>query len=212
MLKNVIFDLDGTLIDSAPSIIECLKVILRNYNIAPVVPLNSKIIGPPLKETLKKITGIESELLLSEIIESFKSEYDSSGYRRSIPFNGVSEMLPSFGNAGINMHIATNKRIFPTNKILNYFSWTPFFKTINALDSTEIKFSSKAEMLGAIVANENLNLEGTIYVGDIFADYLAAQQNKINFIYAKWGYGENEAFDYPVAATNVDELIAKILN
>jgi phosphoglycolate phosphatase-like HAD superfamily hydrolase len=57
-----------------------------------------------------------------------------------------------------------------------------------------------------------LNLEGTIYVGDIFADYLAAQQNKINFIYAKWGYGENEAFDYPVAATNVDELIAKILN
>jgi phosphoglycolate phosphatase len=121
-------------------------------------------------------------------------------------------MLSSLEKAGIIMHIATNKRIFPTNKILNYFGWTPFFKTINVLDSTAIKFSSKAEILGAVITNENLNLDSTIYVGDIFADFLAAQQNKINFIYAKWGYGQNEAFDYPVASANVDELIAKILN
>ena len=59
MLKNIIFDLDGTLINSAPSIIECLKVILRKNEIAPVFSLGSKIIGPPLKETLKKLLALK---------------------------------------------------------------------------------------------------------------------------------------------------------
>ena len=211
MLSNVIFDLDGTLIDSAPSILKSFESLLLNYQIKPIIPLTYKIIGPPLDVTLKKITGIDDHLVINRLIESFKEIYDESGYKASIPYDGIEKMFSDIINAGIQIHLATNKRISPTKKILEYLSWSHFFDSIYALDAGQNKFKSKSDMLAAILKEKNIIPTSTIYVGDINADFEAANENKISFIFAEWGYEKKGAFNYPISASHVQELTQKIL-
>ena len=212
MYSHVIFDLDGTLIDSAPSILKCLTLALRQNKIDPVTPLTNQIIGPPLDVTLKRVTGITDNSIINNLINCFKNAYDSDGYKDSVPYHGVEDMLRKIAGSGIDVYLATNKRILPTRKILEHFSWAPFFNSVYALDVGDIKFNSKSEMLASMVKGQNLDPLCSIYVGDINADYEAAQKSNMQFIFAEWGYEKSGIFEYPLTASSVSDLTEKILN
>jgi len=211
MYSHVIFDLDGTLIDSAPSILKCLKLALSQNKIDPIIPLTYKIIGPPLDVTLKKVTGISDSLIVNNLIDCFKEAYDRNGYKASVPYHGIAEMLERLSVSGIQIHLATNKRIAPTKKILEYFSWDLFFNSVYALDVGDVKFKSKAEMLASIVKEKNLGSFNALYVGDINADYEAAQKSEMQFIFAEWGYEKKGDFQYLFSASDAEDLTQKIL-
>ena len=211
MVKHIIFDLDGTLIDSAPSILKCLETVLLNKNIKPISPLTYKIIGPPLDITLRKITGIDDVAFINSLIDSFKEIYDLDGYKESIPYDGIEQALNDIKNSGAQIHLATNKRIIPTKRILEYFSWDIFFNSVYALDAGLNKFKNKSEMLGAILCEKNIDPLLAIYIGDINADFEAANINKIPFIFAEWGYEKKGVFNYPLAVSHARDLAKKLL-
>ena len=210
--KHIIFDLDGTLIDSAPSILHCFRIALKQNQLKPIIPLTYEIIGPPLSDTLKKLTGIDSPLIINSLIDCFRDAYDTTGYKASIPYSDIVDMLNAVSSSGVSVHLATNKRIIPTMKILEYFSWCSFFNSVYALDIVEIEYKSKADMLASILKEKNLDPSSTVYVGDINADYLAAQKCDMQFIFAEWGYEKRGAFQYPASAYNVQDLTQKLLN
>ena len=191
-ITDIIFDLDGTLIDSAPSILESYKLALEVNNIEPICQLNSDLIGPPLMEALTKITGISDISTLNKLADDFKKYYDLGGYRSTKPFFGVGELLKECKFSGHRLHIATNKRLVPTTLILNYFGWKQYFKSIYALDSVSPSFSNKRIMLSALLDVENINLNSAIYVGDRFEDYQSAIDNDLNFLGAIWGYQDQK--------------------
>ena len=116
--SHIIFDLDGTLIDSAPSILGAFKLVLEQFFYTPTRPLNSALIGPPLKQTLQLISGESDSEKLALLFEAFKSNYDSNAYTLSSSYTGVSEMLESLFRSDNYLHIATNKRLITTQKIL----------------------------------------------------------------------------------------------
>lgn len=211
MVKHAIFDLDGTLIDSAPSILECLKIVLLDYKIKPIIPLTYRIIGPPLDATLKNITGIDDEQIIAGLIDGFKKIYDIDGYKASICYEGVNQMLSNIASAGIGIHLVTNKRLKPTKKILEYFLWGNFFDSIYTLDSVAHKFKSKSEMLETCLIEKNINPTTTIYIGDTNADFKAAKLNKIPFIFVEWGYEKKGVFNYSLSVSNIQDLTEKIL-
>lgn len=212
MTKNVIFDLDGTLIDSAPSILKSLNFALSVNGISPSIPLTASIIGPPLDVTLRKITDIHDQDVIDGLIESFKNAYDDDGYKATVIYDGVFYMLGELLKSGIKIHLATNKRIAPTRKILNYFSLNSYFSSIYALDVEVVRFKSKAEMLNAILKKEGLNNFESLYVGDINADYEAAKYSDINFIHAQWGYEKLGHYVYPNSAMDIRDLTEKLLS
>ena len=76
----------------------------------------------------------------------------------------------------------------------------------------DVKFKSKSEMLMAIRKNEELDSFGMLYVGDINADYEAANKSNMKFIFAEWGYEERDMFQYPLSASCTKDLTRKIFH
>ena len=193
-IKTIIFDLDGTLVDSAPGIIECFQQTLRVKGIQPIIPLDSRLIGPPLRETLQCLTGIsEDDPLLGVLAEEFKSRYDSTASRTTPAYAGITSALKEICAQGIGLHIATNKRIIPTRQIVEHLGWNQFFASIYARDSFSPPLKSKAQLIGCLLQEQAVDYQNAIYVGDTQEDGDAAKQNQIQFWAALWGYGQ---FDY----------------
>lgn len=212
-IKNVIFDLDGTLIDSAPSILGAFKQVLEQYSYAPIRPLNSDLIGPPLKQTLQLISGESDPKKLTILVEAFKASYDNHAYALSTSYNGIGEMLQHLSRDKKSLHIATNKRLIPTQKIVQHFVWEKYFQSVYAIDKVEPPFSSKAQMIQAMLLDLGLNSKNCIYVGDRCEDGEAASENEMPFIYVEWGYGPDPSAiksQWPVK--NPNDLLILLCN
>lgn len=180
--KNVIFDLDGTLINSATSILNCLKFALDKCAITPQVPLNSKLIGPPLMQTLMKLTGTSNIEILNAVADVFKSNYDGGGYSSCTFWAGIPKILNELNQKKHSLFLATNKRMTPTLKILYYLNWEEFFKAIYTLDKFSPPLMSKTELLARLIYENALDINDTVYIGDRHDDKVAAELNKIHFI------------------------------
>ncbi len=190
MIIGIIFDLDGTLIDSAPSILVGFDHVLKANNLEPLVQLMPSIIGPPLIQTLKMLSGVSDEKKLLQMAEQFKEYYDLEACLLSQPYHDVNNGLKKLVQANFELHIATNKRYVPTSNILKHLTWDNFFASVYTLDKNEIPFKSKSEMLSRQVKDFGLSVDRAIYVGDRAEDMEAAQDNQINFVGVSWGYGK----------------------
>lgn len=188
--QAVIFDLDGTLIDSSPSILQCFGQALDDAGLKPLVPLADSLIGPPLRQTLIKLTGSTDDSLLDRLVDGFKSCYDTGGYKATRMYDGVEDMLRQLSSRGIPLAIATNKRRVPTMKIIDHLGWQGYFRIVGTLDTPTPPYADKATLISYLLNEMQLDAENTLYVGDKQEDGEAARRNGISFAAASWGYGE----------------------
>jgi phosphoglycolate phosphatase len=193
MKQHLIFDLDGTLIDSAPSILHCFGLAFSSTNTPLAAPLTQDVIGPPLMETLKRLAGSEDTTLLNTLAAAFKQHYDTTGYQQSVVFEGVASMLQQLQAQGYQLYIATNKRYFPTEKIMAHLAWKPLFTGIYALDYFHPALKTKAEMIGRVVAEHGLPTKECLYIGDRLEDGQSADANQMDFALVSWGYAGDVA-------------------
>lgn len=201
MFHSIIFDLDGTLIDSRAAILNAFGKALAEKGIQPRIALSAVRIGPPLAETLRELTGSSDEALLDSLAEHFKAHYDSTGYRASEVFAGIPELLAALPATGARCFLATNKRIAPTRLILNHLRWEHCFEAVYALDCQTPRLPDKSTMLARLITEKVLNAQDTIYVGDTPEDQTAASANGLRFAAVTWGYGDFTAADAPRFAT-----------
>ncbi len=187
--KSIIFDLDGTLIDSAPSILAGFDHVLKVNGIEPLVPLTSSVIGPPLVPTLKMLGGVNDGAMLLQMAEQFKDFYDIEACLLSRPYDAVDDGLKRLVDIGFDLHIATNKRYLPTRNILKYQGWSNLFSSVYTLDQEGASFKSKSEMIERQLKDFGLSADQAVYVGDRSEDMEAAQNNQLNFVGVSWGYG-----------------------
>jgi phosphoglycolate phosphatase len=195
-IKHIIFDFDGTLVDSAPGIISCLSSILNNNNITPKCELSSDLVGPPLEELIKSCSDIKDYNIIADLSDKFKELYDSEGYKDTIAFNGVYDMLTKLSNDNFKLYIATNKRSIPTINIINFLKWDNLFDGIYAIDSFLPKSYSKSEIISKVISNHCLDINSIVYIGDLEVDRIAAETCSVKFIMAEWGYNSDHVFGH----------------
>jgi len=187
--KAIIFDFDGTLVDSEITIYQCFQSI-TNY-LAPerVDYAKNILIGPPLRDTASEILGPNHQGQLDEFVKLFIEMHDEHAIKNTQAYPGVIETLKKLSSKGISMAVATNKRYAPTFKLINHFSWQEYFTFIECSDGQN-QIRNKDEMIQEILKNNNFNK--AFFVGDTVNDGLSANLNQLPFILACYGYGRDQ--------------------
>lgn len=187
-IRNIIFDLDGTLIDSSQSILSAFQASFESLGVKPTRSFTREIIGPPLKETLALVAGTEDHFLLDELAAAFKTHYDTEAYLQTAAFPDVEKVLVELVARGLSLYIATNKRIKPTRLIIDHLDWEKYFAGVYALDALEPPAKDKGNLLGCLLSINLIQAKNALYVGDRNEDMVAASRNGVLFAHAKWGY------------------------
>lgn len=195
--RSVLFDLDGTLIDSAPGILACFSRVLEEANLQPVVPLSNSLIGPPLRQALKSLTGLPEGEALEGLAVSFREIYDAEGHAGTRVYPGVEDLLARLASEGIPLAIATNKRRTPTLKIVEQLGWKQLFRIVGTLDTPSIPHAGKGALLGWVVDQIGADAGTSLYLGDKWEDGEAAAANGMPFFAAGWGYGDWDGVAMP---------------
>jgi len=187
--QAILFDFDGTLIDSARSILAGFELALAREGLQPAVPLAPSLIGPPLPKTLATLAGTDDPAVITKLAKAYREAYDGGGYRETEVYPGVQSMLEALVDHRISLHIVTNKRIAPTRLILDHLGWTRWFRGIYALDALEPVAPNKTALVREVMQRESLTSSLTWMVGDSAEDRSAALGNDLRFFSATWGYG-----------------------
>ena len=187
--KAIIFDFDGTLVDSEITIYKCFQTI-TNY-LAPerIDYAKNILIGPPLRDTASEILGSNHQGQLNEFVKLFIEMHDEHAIKNTQPYPGVIDTLKKLSSKGISMAVATNKRYAPTINLIKHFDWQEYFAFIECSDSKS-QIRNKDEMIQEILKNNNFN--NALFVGDTVNDGLSANLNQLPFILACYGYGRNQ--------------------
>lgn len=184
-VRDIVFDLDGTLVDSAPSILASMQAAFDAAGLRPIRPLAQDLVGPPLHETIAALLPKEDAIQVTRLAASFKQHYDETGYRNTQAYEGITDMLRELRRHTHRLRIATNKRILPTRRIVDHLGWNSLFDEVHALDAFTPPLLGKAEMLATL--RPKLHAPA-IYVGDRPEDATAAAQAGLAFLLVAWGY------------------------
>ena len=188
MSKAWIFDFDGTLVHSEAAITQCFEIITKKLAPHRLDVAKNILIGPPLRQTVAEILGDPEHPLIDEFVSAFIEMHDDDVLNHTTPYPSVHETLTHFYNQGQKMAIATNKRLAPTVKILQHFSWEQFFTSVECSDS-EAVMRDKQLMIEDIIQKDN-DFKGGYFVGDTVGDGLSANNSHMPFIKASYGYGQ----------------------
>ncbi len=186
----VLFDQDGTLLDSIPGIAYSVAAAFRAAGLPePMVDLR-RLIGPPIRTILSGAARTDDPVLLDTLERGFRASYDTEGWRKTPCFPDVSGVLASMRGAGHRLFIVSNKPRQVSCKILEMQGIAGHFDQIYTRDSIAPPYASKAGMLQALLTDHGLAAKDCVMVGDTMEDAGAAALHKISFIFMEHGYGE----------------------
>lgn len=186
---HIIFDLDGTLIDSRPEIESTYKKVCSE--VIPEQPVNFDAInyGQTLPAILNFIYG-EAQEKIAEAKNKFTELYDDSTFVNTTLYNGVGAVIAELHHSGYVMHIATNKRLTPTLKILKVKGLFPYFTGIITSDKIQGQIISKQQMVNTLC--REFEIKKGYMVGDGDQDIEAGNLCGLLSVAAVYGYEKKE--------------------
>ncbi len=188
-ITSVLFDLDGTLVDSSAGIEYSCRVALQEVLPGREIRDLRARIGPPIREVFRRALPDVGADALGQLERSFRASYDAEGWRRSVAYPGVAETLSCLRELGRRSFVVTNKPQAPTRSILGLLGLEARFEEVVCPDSRTPPFASKAEEAIDLVRRYGLQPERAALVGDSEEDARAAQACGLPFIAASYGYG-----------------------
>jgi phosphoglycolate phosphatase len=187
-MKQILFDLDGTLTDSGEGIMHCTELTLAHYGL-PIPPRSEmrSMVGPPLRDSFLRF-GIAYEEL-DNAVAFYRKHYLAVGQYENEPYPGIRQLLEKLTAEGNRLYLATSKPETMAADILQYFDLKQYFTIIcGAVPGGR---STKEEVIAHLLTQLDTR-ENLVMVGDTIYDVKGAAFHNIPCIAVAWGYGEIE--------------------
>ncbi|HET9161115.1 MAG TPA: HAD-IA family hydrolase [Caulobacteraceae bacterium] len=196
---TIAFDLDGTLVDTAPDLVSALNQVLDEQGLAPL-PLEAArvMVGRGAKHLIEQgyaATGLPLSPDLSPVLfERFIALYRAHIADQSRPFPGVVEALVTLRRAGAELVVCTNKRTDLSIALLDELDLSKHFTAVVGADAAPAAKPDARHLLFAI-SEVGGNAEHAVMVGDSITDLMAARNAGVPVVITSFGYTDIPASD-----------------
>jgi phosphoglycolate phosphatase len=205
----VVFDLDGTIVDTAPDLTAALGVALAMENLAPLpLSVTRPLIGGGVRALLRR--GLNqhhravSAARFEELAATILSSYEADIAVASRPYPGLEDMLDRFQAEDTTVAVCTNKPEYLALKLLGALGLLTRFKAIGGAGTFAANKPDPRHLLGTI-ARAGGRPEAAVMVGDSMTDVNAARNAGVPVVAVDWGYTE-----VAPAALGADMLVSAL--
>ena len=208
MIKSIIFDMDGTLLDSSYAMTLSVNHVRKSYGLDPIKKEYLEfIINEPCVDLPMKLYDVKE--YSQEHRDRFAKHYLSNANLHVKPYEGAYELLKSLHVEGYKLSIATNATDFFATNMLEGQGMLKYFSHVVGANNVE-KNKPNPDMLQHISELSKIPLENSLLVGDSIKDEGAAKSANIDFLFASWGYGKSD--NYTKSFKDIRELNSYLLS
>jgi phosphoglycolate phosphatase len=205
----VLFDLDGTITDSAPGITATLAYTFERMGIPVPSPAGLlEYVGPPILDSFRDLAGLDEEQS-ARALEIYREKYLDDGAYDSTVYPGMSALLRDLSGDSRKVSLATSKPELPATLMLEHFGLAPYFDVITGASADEVRSAKTDVVAEALVRLRGLgaDLSRPVMIGDRHHDVEGAADHGVPTIFVEWGYGSPaEAAGAVKIVSSADEL------
>lgn len=203
---TIVFDLDGTLVDTAPDLVATLNAILAREGLPSVAYAAARnMVGGGARMMLERGLAAEGRKLpvadIDRLVGDFIAHYSAHIADASRPFPGVEAALDMFANRGFRLAVCTNKLEWLSVRLLDCLGLSGRFSAICGADTFGVSKPNPAILRGTI-ERVGGKVEGAVMVGDSVTDIATARAVGIPVIAVDFGYTET-----PISQLGPDRVI-----
>jgi len=202
---HLLFDLDGTLTDSAAGITRCIAHALERLGrVPPPAAALRPCIGAPLAEAFRALLGGADDSLVRHAVALYRERFASVGMYENEVCAGIPELLATLRERGLPLRVVTSKPTVYSVEIVRHFGLADFFEGVHGseLDGTR---TDKTELVAHVLEIEKIAPHEAIMIGDRSHDVRGALANDVRPIGVLWGYGSREE----LAAAGAAAIVAR---
>lgn len=189
---TVFFDLDGTITDSKPGILKCIRHALDAKGVPYTEEQLDQMVGPPFRVSMREILGVTDTAIIEDMIRLYRGEYEVSGWRDCTVYPGMRELFARLKDGGIRLAVATSKPLRFTVMMLDGLELSRYFDFIGGAESDSSR-DSKIAVIRYVMENLGMRSpEGALMVGDRLYDIDGAKEAGMHSAGVLWGYGGRE--------------------
>jgi phosphoglycolate phosphatase len=187
--RTLLFDLDGTLTDPRPGIVRCMRYALDRLGArCPADDVLASFIGPSLRATFATLMETRDRALVERAMTLYREQYGDTGLFENQVYAGVFRMLDDVCPTAVASFVATAKPKTYADRIVDRLGLARYFAGVYGPE-LEGRFDDKVDLLGHLLAAEQISPERVVMIGDRAGDMVAARANHVRSIGVLWGYG-----------------------
>ena len=210
-MNYLLFDLDGTISESALGITQSVQYALSTIGIEePDLKSLEHFVGPPLNTEFQKTYGVD-ETTAKALVQAYRTFYEEKGIWACSMYPGMDSLLKQLSQQGKTLGICSSKPKYYVEKILVHFGILDHFGLVNAPDmKAELQKphrEGKADLIVKALCQWQVDPCQVAMIGDRQVDILGAKANGVYAIGVRYGYGQKDEF---IAADLVVDSIAQL--
>ena len=191
--EYILFDLDGTLTDSGPGIMNGFEYSLGKMGIEyPDRDFLKQFVGPPLSESFEGKLGFSPEDA-ARGIALYKEYYYVKGVYENEVYPGIKELLAQLKASGKKMIVATTKAEQMANVVLDHFGLREYFDLLVATDF--VTRLNKIDVLAYAIENAGVDVKKAVMIGDRHYDITGAAHFGMDSVGVLFGYGSRQELE-----------------
>jgi len=196
--SGVLFDLDGTLLDTTDGVLESAVHAAMSLGCEPL-PRETmlRFVGPPIQESFMRYYGMD-ESGAQEAANRFRDYYKENALFKARPYPGLVETLKVLSGNGIAIGVATYKREDYAIQVLRHFGIAPYCRSMHGADN--FNRLTKADIVEMCIGELGVDTNEVVLVGDTEHDAVGAANAGVDFIGVTFGFGfrtESDVGKYP---------------
>lgn len=187
--QAVLFDVDGTLLDTSGGILAALQRVIEEEGL-PVPPIETMrtFIGPPVQDSFQRVFGCD-DVEKARLAAAFRCHYQDEGYLfQACPYEGIFELFDRLRNDGTLIGIATYKREDYARRLLGHFGFDAYTPYLFGSDIAG-KLTKADIIRNCLTAMGIEDRSQALMVGDTLHDAAGASQLSVPFLAVTFGFG-----------------------